>query len=91
MRQPFTVDIPCEKEWLVQIILDIDYDIPVCCDIENGAGKLSFNPNHLVELHMHRQTNYHHLMEEKSSVQKRQNKKQTQYWSIQRKRQNLNI
>lgn len=39
--------IPCKKQCLIEVILDIDNNIPVCSDVKNWSWKLPVYPNHL--------------------------------------------
>lgn len=41
------VHLPCEKQWLIQVILYIDNNIPIRSDIKNWSWKLSINANNL--------------------------------------------
>lgn len=39
--------LPCQKQWLIELILDIDHDIPIGSDVENGPWEQPINPDHL--------------------------------------------
>lgn len=39
--------LPCNQQGLIQIIQNINEYIPIRGDIDNGAGELTVDPNHL--------------------------------------------